>query len=370
MGKLKLGIIGCGGISGMHISGLGHFPDRVEIVALCDIVLAKAEAAKARIGGDIKTYADYRELLKDPAIDVVHVCTPNGLHARISIDALNAGKHVLVEKPMAGSAAEAQAMLDASRKNGKLLTVGLQNRNSSPARYLRGMVQAGEFGDIYYARARGMTRRRVPVHGGYLDPKVNVGGCLLDSGPHALDTTLWILGNYKPASVVGRTFDLLGKGLQPHEQANFEGAWDPAKFGVEDTAIGFVTMENGALVTVESAWAVNMAVNDYAQTTFSGTRGGASMEDGPASGKPYKLTLNGVRGGRQYEAEVNYDIPVVKDEPKIPTFPLNTYRAFRIWLDALEGKGEVLVKPEECVVLARIFDGIYESARTGKMVRL
>lgn len=371
MKKIKLGIIGCGGISGMHISNLSHLADRVEIVALCDIIIERAEAAKKRIGNpDIKTYVDYKQLLADESIDVVHVCTPNGSHAMISIDALNAGKHVLVEKPMAGNAKDAQAMIDASKKNGKLLTVGLQNRNTNAARYLRQMVEAGEFGDIYFARARGMTRRRVSTHGGYMDPAINVGGCLLDSGPHALDTTLYILNNFKPKSVAGRTFNLLGTTLQPHEQANFDGPWDPAKFGVEDTAIGFITMENGALIILESAWLINMTVNDYAQTTFSGTKGGASLDDGPAWGKPYRLTLNGVRGGRQYVEEINLDVPMVHGEPQIPAFALNGYRNFKIWLDAIEGKGEVIVKPEEVLVTCRIMDAIYESARTGQTVML
>ena len=127
--KLKVGIIGCGGIANSkHMPGLKSV-EEAEMVAFCDLEIERAEKAKAEYGTpDAKVYKDYKELLKDDSIDVVHVCTPNRSHSFISIDALRAGKHVMVEKPMAKTAAEAEEMVRVAKETGKKLTIGYQNR--------------------------------------------------------------------------------------------------------------------------------------------------------------------------------------------------------------------------------------------------
>ncbi len=144
--KLKIGIIGCGGIAnGKHMPNLAKIPE-VEMVAFCDIVLERAEKAKAAYGTeDAKVYLDYHDLLKDESIDIVHVLTPNREHAPITIDALEAGKHVMCEKPMAKTAAEAEAMLEAAKRTGKKLTIGYQSRQSAAAQYIKKCADNGEF---------------------------------------------------------------------------------------------------------------------------------------------------------------------------------------------------------------------------------
>ena len=151
--SIKVGIIGCGGIAnGKHLPSLKSLGDRVELVAFCDIVIERAEKAKAEYGTpDAKVYEDYKELLKDESIQVVHVLTPNREHSFISIDALHAGKHVMCEKPMAKTYAEAVAMCEAAKETGKLLTIGYQSLYSANSTHLKKIVENGELGEIYYA---------------------------------------------------------------------------------------------------------------------------------------------------------------------------------------------------------------------------
>ena len=144
--KVKIGIIGCGGIAnGKHMPSLKAL-NRVDMVAFCDLQIERAEKAAQEFGTpDAKVYTDYKELLKDKTIDVVHVCTPNRDHSYITVDALEAGKHVMCEKPMAINSVEAKKMLDAAKRNGKKLTIGYQTRQRSDSQFLKAEAEAGTF---------------------------------------------------------------------------------------------------------------------------------------------------------------------------------------------------------------------------------
>ena len=157
---IKVGIIGCGGIAnGKHMPSLKKVKD-CQMVAFCDIIPERARKAAADYGTpDAKVYTDYKELLSDPQIDVVHVCTPNRSHSFITVDALEAGKHVMCEKPMAINSAEAQKMLDAAKRTGKKLTIGYQSRFRDDAVYMKEEADAGTFGEIYFAKATALRRR-------------------------------------------------------------------------------------------------------------------------------------------------------------------------------------------------------------------
>ena len=175
--KLHIGIIGCGGIAnGKHMPSLKKI-DTVEMVAFCDIVRERAEKAAKEYGTpDARVYTDYKELLKEDDIDVVHVLTPNKQHSFITVDALEAGKHVMCEKPMAINSAEAKKMLDAAKRTGKKLTIGYQSRFRQDSMYLKKVCENGELGDIYYARAQAIRRRAVPTWGVFLDAENQGGG--------------------------------------------------------------------------------------------------------------------------------------------------------------------------------------------------
>ena len=169
---------------------LKKLADKVEMVAFCDIVPEKAEQAVKDYGTpDAKAYVDYHELLEDKSIDVVHVCTPNRSHAEITVAALEAGKHVMCEKPMAKTAADARLMLDAAKRTGKKLTIGYQNRCYPRCLLLKRACDEGELGEIYYAKAHAVRRRAVPNWGVFLNEYEQGGGPLIDIGTHALDLT-------------------------------------------------------------------------------------------------------------------------------------------------------------------------------------
>ena len=268
---VKIGIIGCGGIAnGKHMPSLKKIKN-VQMVAFCDIIEERAVKAAEEYGVEgAKVYTDYKELLKDMDIEVVHVCTPNRSHAFISIDAMEAGKHVMCEKPMAKTYKEAKEMLDASERTGMKLTIGYQSRWRADSLYLKKMCEDGELGEIYYGKAIALRRRAVPTWGVFLNEYEQGGGPLIDIGTHALDLTLWMMDNYKPKMVVGTTFEKL---KNQKDCGNAWGDWDPKKFTVEDAAFGFIVMENGATIMLESSWALNIRNPKEAITMICGTEG-------------------------------------------------------------------------------------------------
>jgi predicted dehydrogenase len=353
--KLRYGIIGCGGIAfGKHLPAISKLED-VEIAAFCDIIATKAEKANREYAtGKGKVFTDYRELLKEE-LDAVCVLTPNSSHSEISVRALEADKHVICEKPMAKNYAEAQAMLAARDKSGKLLTIGYQNRYRPDSLYLKAECDSGTFGDIYFAKATAIRRRAVPTWGVFLDEEKQGGGPLIDIGTHALDLTLFMMNNYEPAYAVGTVYHKLNK---DKKAGNAWGDWDPKKFTVEDSAFGFIVMKNGATIILQSSWALNTTEVREGVTTLCGTKAGADM---PQSGS---LLINGVRNGKQYTLTPDlkaggvafYSGESMKD----------TDLEARTFAKAVQGKGKLYVLPEEAAVVTRILEGIYISAKTGK----
>lgn len=353
---LKVGIIGCGGIANSkHMTSLSKIPE-VQMTAFCDIILEKAEEAAGKFGTEgAKAYADYKELLKDGSIDVIHVCTPNKSHAVITIAALEAGKHVMCEKPMAKTAADALKMVEAAKRTGKKLTIGYQNRYRDDSQYLKTLCSEGELGDIYFAKAHAIRRRAVPTWGVFLNEEEQGGGPLIDIGTHALDLTLWMMDNYKPKSVMGSVYKKLGS---KKNAANAWGSWDPEKYTVEDSAFGFITMENGATISLESSWAINLLQTGEAKTTLCGTEAGADMLEG--------LRINGEKYGKLYINKPGLDIGGVDFYEADKDSPAD--REARIWIDCILNDKEVVVTPEQAYVVTQILEAIYESGKTGKPV--
>ena len=154
----------------------------------------------------LKYMTDYKELLKDEEIDVVHVCTPNVSHSPITVAAFEAGKNVMCEKPMAHTTEAAQEMMDAWKKSGKKFTIGYQNRFRKDTQMLHEACQAGDLGEIYFAKAHAIRRRAVPTWGVFPNKVKQGGGPLIDIGTHALDITLWMMNNYEIDSVTGSVF--------------------------------------------------------------------------------------------------------------------------------------------------------------------
>ncbi|MBZ4665894.1 Gfo/Idh/MocA family oxidoreductase [Mahella sp.] len=356
MEKVKVGIIGVGGIAnGKHMPSLSALSN-VEMVAFCDLIEERAlEGAKKYGVPGAKVFTDYKDLLAMDDIDVVHVCTPNNAHAPITIAALEAGKHVMCEKPMAKNSDEARAMLEAAKRTGKKLTIGYQNRFRSDSLYLKKMCENGELGDIYFAKALAIRRRAVPTWGVFLDEEKQGGGPLIDIGTHSLDLTLWMMDNYKPVMAVGTTYHKLGS---KENAANAWGSWDPKKFTVEDSAFGFITFENGATVILESSWALNTLQTGEAMTVLCGTEAGADMLDG--------LRINGDKYSKTYvfKPELGGKGVDFYEGESITPAGLEA----KMWIDSVINNTEPLVKPEQALVVTEILEAIYKSAATGKPI--
>lgn len=354
--KLRIGIIGCGGIAnGKHMPALAKQPN-AEMVAFCDIEENRAREAAVKFGiEEAAVYTDYRELLKDRSIDVVHVCTPNDSHAEISIAAMEADKHVMCEKPMAKTAADARRMVEVAKRTGKKFTVGYNNRYRPDSMYLQQVCSDGDLGEIYFAKAHAIRRRAVPTWGVFLDEEKQGGGPLIDIGTHALDLTLWMMNNYKPKVVLGTAYHKLSS---RENSANSWGPWDPKKFTVEDSAFGMVVMENGATIILESSWALNTLDVGEAKCTLSGTEGGADMNDG--------LRINGEKHSRLFTNKVQLDLGGVAfyDGKKESSGEVEA----RLWLQAIENDTDPVVTPEQACVVSEILEAIYESSRTGKAI--
>lgn len=366
--KLQVAVIGCGSIADQkHLPALVSQSEICEIAALCDSKIERAQkiADKYRLS-EAKVYTDYSDVLENPEIDVVHICTPNVTHCPITCAAFEAGKHVMCEEPMAHNTEAAKRMMEAWKVSGKKFTIGYQNRFRSDMQILHKACEDGALGDIYFAKAHAIRRRAVPTWGTLSDKTQQGGGPLIDIGTHALDVTLWMMNNYKPVSVSGAVFEKLGH-LPEAVQGNVFGPWNTETFNVEDSAFGFIKMENGATIFLESAWAINMKDNREASTTLCGTKAGAEVIGG-MSQKGYDLIFNQANYGRLTEEIMSADVSgaFYKDDNSGEPKDLECYQ----WLGAIINDKDPLVKPEEAFVVTQILDAIYRSSAIGKEIQL
>ena len=349
-------LIGCGFIANFkHLPALTKLKARIELVAFCDVAEDRARKAAVQYGvSDAAVYTDYKEMLRRADIDVVYVLTPNRSHCELTVAALEAGKDVLCEKPMALNSGEARRMCDAARRTGQQLTIGYQNRFRLDSRYLKQAAQNEELGEIYMAKAHAVRRRGIPTWGVFLDEAQQGGGALIDIGTHALDMTLWLMDNYKPKRVSGSVYKKLGMG---DTAGNAFGAWNNKDITVEDSAFGYIVMENGATIFLEASWALNTMDTREQKVTLCGTKAGADMNNG--------VCINGVHGGALSEtrpALCQLGAPGEDLDKTDADFEA------QMWLDALDTGKAALVKPEEAMVVTQILEAIYTTARTGKEV--
>ena len=246
-------------------------------------------------------------------------------------------------------------MIEASKRTGKKLTIGYQNRFRNDSEFLNKKARNNELGHIYMAKAQAIRRRAVPTWGSFLNEEAQGGGPLIDIGTHALDLTLWMMDNHKPKMVVGNVYHE----LSPTENAaNAWGPWDPKKFTVEDSAFGFITMENGASIYLEASWALNARLEGEAKTELYGSKMGADMHDG--------LTLNGEEDGALFEKKIDFEIGGVDFYDG--TSEDIGYKEAKAWIDAIVNDTKPVVCPYEAKVVTEILDAIYESSKTKKPI--
>ena len=252
MGKLKLAMIGAGAISGAHLEALSTV-DEIEVVAIADLDPERA-AKRAQEFGIPHTYVDYKEMIDKEDVEAVSVLTWNEAHAAPTIYALEAGKHVLVEKPMAATLADATAMTKAAKKSDKLLMVGLKSRYGDDRIVAQMIADSGALGDIYYGESGGFGRLGLP--GGSFITKETAGiGVVGDWGVYSLDATLCLMHHPKPVAVSGVANNYLGKAYQPLFGARHHGGdFSAEKLSVEDFGAAWVRFDTGAVITFKAAW--------------------------------------------------------------------------------------------------------------------
>ena len=354
---VKIGIIGCGGIAnGKHMPSLKKMPN-VQMVAFCDIIPEKAvKAAKEYGTPDAKVYTDYKQLLAEADVEVVHVLTPNREHAEISIAALYAGKHVMCEKPMAKSAADAKRMLEAAKATGKKLTIGYQHRQKAEAVFAKSIIDRGDLGEIYQANCLAVRRRGTPNWGVFLNEEEQGGGPIIDIATHSLDLTLYLMNNYEPELVIGKTH----KKMEHPEAGNIWGDNGVSTSALEDSACAFIKMKNGATIMLETSWALNTSEPvQEGSCVLCGTKAGLSLKNN-------KLKVNRVDLGRLVETDVDTSAGGVAFYSGKSASP-QEMEAIQ-WINSIINDTEPTVKPEQAYVVSQILEAIYTSSKTGKAV--
>lgn len=354
---VKVGIIGCGGIAnGKHMPSLAEIKN-VQMVAFCDIVKERAEKAAEKYGTpDAKVYTDYKELLADKEIEVVHVLTPNKEHADISIDALYAGKHVMCEKPMAKTAADAKRMVEAAKATGKKLTVGYQHRQKAQSIYAKNYIETDALGEIYYANCYAIRRRGTPNWGVFLNEEEQGGGPVIDIATHSLDLTLYLMNNYEPAVVLGRTH----KKLEHPEAGNIWGDNGVSTTPLEEAACAMIVMKNGATIMLETSWALNTSEPiEEGSCALCGSKAGLQIKNN-------KLLINKVELDRQVDTVVNTSAGGVAFYSGSNNSP--AFIEASNWIQAVIDDTDPVVLPEQACVVSEILEAIYTSSKTGKPV--
>ncbi|MCY3022934.1 MAG: Gfo/Idh/MocA family oxidoreductase [Planctomycetota bacterium] len=270
MGKeVRIGVIGVGMIGKSHISTYQKIPD-ARLVAVCDV--DKEEAQKVAAQYKIpKVLTDFRKLLKMPGLDAVDVCLHNNLHSPVTIAALEAGKHVYCEKPMAGSYCDSKAMYDAARRTGMKLHIQLSTLYSSEHKTAKRLIKEGRLGKLYYARSYGFRRRGRPWVDGYGTPpfvqkKAAAGGALFDMGIYHMAQILDLLGNPKVLTVSGATHQ---------ELPMYEDRAKKAGYDVEEFGVGFVRLAGGISLDVEESWALHHDGSEASKVC--GSKGGVKL---------------------------------------------------------------------------------------------
>ena len=343
--QVKIGVIGAG-IGQAHVRGYKQVP-QAEIVALCDLNVERARQLAQEQGLEgVQIYSDHREMLDKAGVDAVSVGVPNALHAQLAIDCLEAGKHVLCEKPLAMNAAEAQTMADAAAKANRKGMVGQVSRFRADSRYFKQMVESGDLGRIYYGHTGALRRKGIPGYGGWFTTKaMSGGGPVIDIGVHVLDLTWWLAGKPNPVTVSGVTYAEFGprqQGLGSWGERNMSGTFD-----VEDLAVGLIRFDNGLTINLEVSWALhNEGSRMWSQ--LYGTEGGFTWGDKAAlyrdiAGAEANVAL-ALEQGDAWAGQTGHFVDcILHDKTPDPDFT-------------------------QGVTMMKMLEGLYKSAETGREV--
>jgi predicted dehydrogenase len=344
--KINLGIIGTGWPGQMHAHAI-RAVEGAKLYACADTDDQRREAFEREYAPQ-KRYRDYHELLNDPEVNAAIICLPNFLHFPASLAALEAGKHVLCEKPPTLNAAEMKVLREEATQRKLIYYFSRQFRFAPSTRAARKVVQEGRLGKIYHAKATFVRSRGIPVGVGnwFTEKKRSGGGALIDIGIHALDAVWYLMGTPRPVSISAQVF------------RNFSHLANVPVFDVEDAAYAFIRFENEAVVQLETSWAGNLT-DDIPPRKFFGQESNNSVLYGTKGSIRLKpLTLFEDRRGQL----VTVPLDAGEDEPD--TFALQ----LRNFLDAIAGEAEPINNAEQAVELMEMIDGIYASSNLGREV--
>ena len=350
---MKVGIIGCGTIANAaHIPSYMANPD-AEIKYFCDIIPERAKAAVEKYGCGIAV-EDYHEVLNDPEVEAVSICTPNYAHKTIAIDAMRAGKDVLCEKPSARTLDEALEMLKVHNETGRILNIGVVNRFNDNVRLIKKYVDDGKLGNVYHVYVSFRAHRSIPGLGGAFTTKaIAGGGALIDWGVHYLDIVMYCTGDPKTKTVSGETFCKLGKDMPNYVYKNM---WSEVTkdlngtYDVDDSVTALIRTE-GPVITVHGAWAQNIGEKET-YIDFMGDKGGIRLNYGGnftyytsefGSLVSYTPEFN---MSNMFENEINEFIQCIHTGEKLPSHI------------------------ETVAVTARMMQAIYDSAEKHEEVKL
>ena len=363
--KVRVGFIGCGWIAGSHIKALLNQPD-VEIVAGADLVPGKAKAFFEKYGVEgVKTdYASHKELLADKSLnlDAVTICTYNRQHAQPAIDALNAGLHVLLEKPFTVTLDEAVAVMKAEKESGKILSIGFQPRMDANMKMIKKIVDSGVLGQIYYIQTGGGRRRGIPTPFGttFIEDETAGIGALGDIGCYSLDMVLNAIGYPKPLTVSGYKSAFFGTDPNYSTYVKTGHPEYAAKFGVDDFAAAFIRLEGGIILDFRIAWAMNL--DTPGDTIIMGTKGSLRI--------PSTECWNGTVGGPMtlyHEVcgeQTQTEIPIIQMKENLFDLKIRTF------LDAIKENGAAPVPSSQILYNQAIIDGIAKSAEAGREIEV
>jgi len=341
---LNIGVIGLG-IGRNHVRDFLTHP-YAKIVAVADTnkILLEERAEEFNIP---HTYQTYQDMLAQEDLDIVSIATPNSLHLPMALAAFKAGCHVLCEKPMALSAEQGKQMLEASKKAGKRLMINFSFRFAPQSLALKQQVDAGTFGDIYYARTLWLRRRYIPRFGGWFGQKaMSGGGPLIDLGVHRLDLALWLMSYPKPVYVTGNCVHGIAAELAKKEGKAFD---------VEDFAAGYIQFDNGATLCIEASWASHIKELELMETRIFGTKGGA-----------HHYNLN---EGYDFAVETYTEEDGFFYDKHLHPFPRqDTHNAMYHFVDAILNDTPHIATGDEGLIVMEILDALYQSAATGQPV--
>ena len=271
MGKVKVGIIGCGVIARQtHGPTYKKYADKVEIVGACDIIREKLDSYCDEFNIP-KRFDKISDMLADPEIQAVDICLHNNMHSPVAVEAMRRGKDVYSEKPMAGSYADALAMVEAAKKYGRKLHVQLAQIYSASSFVAKRLIDGGDLGKIYHVRSTGFRRRGRPYVDGYgekefVSSKVAGGGALLDMGVYHISQLLYLTGNVKPVRVVGNKYQEID--MDP-KRAGISG------YDVEELITGMIDFGDNFTMDLIESWAINL--DGFEGSSIAGSKGGIRL---------------------------------------------------------------------------------------------